>query len=107
MRHILLVTPPTIDTADPVPPATVDAADLVQPPSTYDVDPLPPSIVDDVDLVPPLEGEIDVDAESETFGGSPVDISLLPMYSNHIVRHICDRKVTLVGFINLFFTLIY
>lgn len=58
--------PPTLDASESVPPPTADVADLVSPP----------------------EGEADVDTELEVFGGDLVDVSLFPIYSNHIARHI-------------------
>ncbi|XP_050919381.1 uncharacterized protein LOC127136915 [Lathyrus oleraceus] len=57
---------------------------------------LPPHVSsftdDDVNPVPPPEGEADADVEPETFGGGPVDFSLLPMYPYHSDRHIWDKE---------------
>lgn len=68
---------------------------------------LPPSSYRRQDSpVSPSEGELIADAESEDFGGGLVDLSLLPLYLNHTVRHIWDGEVALVGFFIYFFTLI-
>lgn len=58
---------------------SVDASELM-PPSTADaIEPVPPSTVED--------------AKPEEFGGDPVELSLLPQYTNHIARHIWDIEV--------------
>ncbi|CAL5184956.1 unnamed protein product [Lathyrus oleraceus] len=73
MREVSPVSSPT-DVDDPVPPHV--------PPPTDDV----------ADPVSPSEGEAIADAEPEAFGGGLVDLSLLPMYPDHTVRHIWDRE---------------
>ncbi|XP_050898643.1 uncharacterized protein LOC127105495 [Lathyrus oleraceus] len=65
----------------PVPSITIDT-----------IDPLPYPTVDATDLVPPPEGEADVHAKLEEFGGDPVDLSLLPLYPDHTTRHIWDKE---------------
>ena len=60
--------------------------------------------------MPPLTDEViepgssqatedDESVPSHAFGGGHVDLSLLLLYLNHIVRHIWDGEVKLVGFI--------
>ncbi|CAL5200862.1 unnamed protein product [Lathyrus oleraceus] len=72
----------------PVPPPTDDVADSVSPPISP-----PNDDDDDVDPVPALEGEgVAADAEPEAFGGSPVDLSLLPLYSDHTSKHTWDGE---------------
>lgn len=71
-----------------MPPPTIDAFESV-----------PPHIADVVDPMLPLEGEDVAGAEPDAFRGGPVDLSLLPLYPDHIVRHIWDGDVALVGFI--------
>lgn len=74
------------------------------PPPTIDVvDPLPPHTAPHVDPVPPPEGEAAIDAKPMAFGGGPVDLSLLPLYTDHTARHIWDIEVTLVGFFIYFY----
>lgn len=67
-----------------------------------DVVPVSPPTDDATDPVPPPEGDTVADVEPYAFGGALVDLSLLPLYQNHIVRHILEIEVTLVGF--FFFT---
>ncbi|CAL5210269.1 unnamed protein product [Lathyrus oleraceus] len=65
----------------PVSPPTIDASKSV-----------PPSTAIIVDLVPPPEGEDVADAELKAFGRCPVDLSFLPLYLDHIARHIWDGE---------------
>lgn len=60
---------------------------------------MPPHTADVVESVPPPKDEAVADAKPEAFGEGPVDLSLLPLYPDHNVKHICDREVTLVVFI--------
>lgn len=34
--------------------------------------------------------------ESEGFGGGPSDLPLLPLYPDHVVRHVWDREVKVI-----------
>lgn len=54
----------------------------------------------------PPDNEAAEDAETESFGGGSVELSVLPIYPDHIARHIWDGEVSLVGFI-LTFIVIY
>ena len=56
--------------------------------------------------MPPPDSEAVEDAETEAFGGGPVELSVLPIYPDHTARHIRDGEVSLVGFI-LTFIVIY
>lgn len=68
-----------------------------------DVDPVPSLIYDVVDPVPPLEGEATTYVKPNTFGGGPIDLSLLPLYPNYTTRHIWYGEVSLVGFFIYFY----
>lgn len=52
--------------------------------------PLSHPTVDVAEPMPPSKGKTITDVEPEAFGGGPVDLSLLPLYPNHIARHIWD-----------------
>ena len=61
----------------PVPPSTHDASEPVSPPTADVAEP-----------VPPPDGEAADDVKPELFGGNHVELSLLPLYPNHIAKHI-------------------
>ena len=77
---------------DPLLPPTADIGDI-----------LPLFNVTHADLMPPREGEAVADVELEAFRGGQVDLSLLPLYLDHTVRHIWHIKVALVGFFIYFY----
>ncbi|CAL5206766.1 unnamed protein product [Lathyrus oleraceus] len=66
------------------------------PPLTNDAfEPITPLTVDVVEPVPPLDGEVFEDDgidPPQAFGGGPLELPPLPLYSNNIARHICDGK---------------
>lgn len=64
--------------------------------------PLPPPTADAAEPVPPPKDEV-VDVEPEAFGGVLIDLSLLPLYPDHIVRHIWDGEVVLVALLFLIY----
>lgn len=51
------------------------------------------------ELVPPQVDKVDKSVSIQVFEGGPLELLLLPLYSYHIVRHIWDGDVKLVGFI--------
>ncbi|KAI5392767.1 hypothetical protein KIW84_060077 [Lathyrus oleraceus] len=56
------------------------------------VDLLPPLIVAHADPVSHPESETVADAELDTFGGVPFDLSLLPLYPDHTAKHIWNGE---------------
>lgn len=76
----LEVPDPSVVPEAPPPTDTADVSELV-----------PPHTAEAAELVPPPNGE---DAEPEAFKGAPAKFSQLPLYPNHIARHIWDREVT-------------
>lgn len=63
-----------------------------QAPEEPHTDELASSLVDEV-------AEDDELVSPQTFGGGPVELSLMPLYPDHIDRHIWDGEVKLVGLI--------
>lgn len=57
----------------------------VPPPKDDTSEPVPPPAANADELVSPLDGE---DAELEPFRGGPIELSLLPLYPYHTIRHI-------------------
>lgn len=77
----------------PVSPPMYDASELVPPPAT-----------DVTKIVPPPDCETTADDDPEppqAFGGGPIELSLLPLYPDHVAKHIWDGEVTLAEFIFL------
>ncbi|CAL5211684.1 unnamed protein product [Lathyrus oleraceus] len=68
----------------PVPPPINDASKSVPPPAA-EAD----------ELVPPLNDEVVMYDEinpHQEFGGGPVELSMLPLYPDHVVRHILNGE---------------
>lgn len=65
--------------------------------------PLPPPTVDVAELVSYAEGEADATAELEAFGGDLVDLLLLPLYPDHTSRRIWNLRgsISRIHFFNL------
>ena len=86
------MSPPTVDVVDPFSPFTTDVDN-----------PHLPSTIVHVNPVPTPEGEVAADVVPNAFGGGLVDLSLLPLYPDHTVRHIWHEEVSLVEFFIYFY----